>query len=251
MKLEIQTLHDVWMANKAVQATHIHQMAFNELTNSIISTGPFSFFIIDFCDMSISHISDSLFEMFDLDRENITLNNILSFIHPDDIGFVAKAEDFLARFFLEELSRKKLLRYKNSYNFRVRVKNGAYVLFNHQALMLTLDENDGYGKSLNILTRIDHLSTTCNYKVSLIGLHGEPSYMNLSVDENADAPILFSKREMDIIRNISEGLSSIEIAQKLFITESTVKKHRNNILNKANCKNTAHLIRVCILQGLI
>ncbi|WP_409035662.1 response regulator transcription factor [Pedobacter africanus] len=40
------------------------------------------------------------------------------------------------------------------------------------------------------------------------------------------------------IKNIAEGLSSGEIADKLFIAESTVKQHRKNILAKAECKNT-------------
>ncbi|RQO31808.1 helix-turn-helix transcriptional regulator [Taibaiella sp. KBW10] len=251
MKPEIKELHNVWSTNRAVHGTDRHQISFNELTNSIVSTGPFSFFIIDFYDMSLSNISDSIYELHDFDRENISLNDILSAIHPDDIGFVIKAEDFLTKFFFEKVGREKLLSYKISYNYRARLKNGTYVLFNHQALMLTQDEHNGYGKSLIINTRIDHLSNTCNYKVSLIGLHGEPSYMNLSIDEPDHVPALFSKREIDIIKNIAEGLSSMEIAEKLFISDLTVKKHRKNILSKTDCKNTAQLIKTCVLQGLI
>lgn len=251
MKSEIQTLHNVWLANRAVQGTDNHQISFNELTNSIVSTGPFSFYIIDFYDMSISHISESLFEMHGFDSKNVSFNDILGAIHPGDFDFVIKAEDFLTRFFLEKVGREKLMSYKISYNHRARLKNGEYVLFNHQALMLTLDENGGYGKSLNIHTRIDHISNVSNYKISLIGLHGEPSYMNISIDGNIDEPRPFSKREIDIIKNIANGLSSQEIAKKLFISEFTVKQHRKNILNKADCKNTAQLIKNSILQGLI
>lgn len=249
MKPEIQLLHNVWSTNRAVQATDNHQISFNELTNSIVSTGPFSFFIIDFYDMSISHVSESVYEMHGLEPKNI--NDILGMLHPDDISFVIKAEDFLTKFFLEKVSRDKLMRYKISYNYRVRLKDNNYALFNHQALMLTMDENYGYGKSLIINTRIDHLTHISNYKISLIGLHGEPSYMNISIDENGEVPATFSKREIDIIKNIAEGLNSAEIADKLFIAESTVKKHRNNILNKAACKNTVQLVKACVLQGLI
>ena len=251
MKSEIQTLYNVWLDNRAIQGTDNHQISFNDLTNSIVSTGPFSFYIIDFYDMSISHMSESLFEMHDFDSENISFNDILGAIHPDDIDFVIRAENFLTKFFLERVSRKKLMSYKISYNHRARLKNGEYVLFNHQALMLTLDESGGYGKSLNIHTRIDHISNISNYKISLIGLHGEPSYMNLSIDGNTEDPKPFSKREIDIIRNIGDGLSSQEIAEKLFISEFTVKQHRKNILNKSDCKNTAQLIKNSILQGLI
>lgn len=248
---EIQNLHDVWHTNKAVKNTSSAQISFDDLTNSIISTGPFSFYIIDFFDMSLSHISPSLYEMHDFDPETITFNHVLGAIHPDDIEFVVKAEDFLTRFFSEKVGREKLLTYKISYSHRARLANGEYALFNHQALMLTMDDKGGYGKSLNIHTRIDHLSNLNTYKISLIGLNGEPSFMNLSLDEVNQDLKEFSKREVDIIKLISNGLSNAEIAEKLFISALTVKKHRNNILAKSDSKNTAQLIKNCILQGII
>lgn len=61
----------------------------------------------------------------------------------------------------------------------------------------------------------------------------------------------FTKREIDIIKHIGDGLNNQEIGQKLFISTLTVKKHRNNILAKSKCKNTAHLIKQTVLQGLI
>lgn len=248
---EIQNLHDVWLNNRTVQTTSSNQISFDDLTNSIISTGPFSFYIIDFFDMSLSHMSPSLFEMHGFDPETITFNDILGAIHPDDIDFVVKAEAFLTKFFFENVGREKLLNYKISYSHRCRIKSGEYVLYNHQALMLTMDDNGGYGKSLNIHTRIDHLSNFNTYKISLIGLNGEPSFMNLSLDEENKENKEFSKREIDIIKLIGSGLNNTEIAEKLFISPLTVKKHRNNILAKSDSKNTAELIKNCILQGLI
>lgn len=43
---------------------------------------------------------------------------------------------------------------------------------------------------------------------------------------------IFTTRELDIIIAISEGLSNKEIAQKLFISEGTVKNHISTILEK-------------------
>lgn len=248
---EIKNLHDVWHDHRTSQTTSSNQISFEDLTNSIISTGPFSFYIIDFFDMSLSHMSPSLFEMHGFDPETLTFNDILGAIHPDDIDFVIKAEAFLTRFFFENVGREKLLKYKISYSHRCRIKSGEYVLYNHQALMLTMDDKGGYGKSLNIHTRIDHLSNFNTYKISLIGLNGEPSFMNLDLDEENKESKEFSKREIDIIKLIGSGLNNKEIAEKLFISPLTVKKHRNNILNKSDSKNTAELIKNCIIQGLI
>ncbi|TCC96916.1 LuxR C-terminal-related transcriptional regulator [Pedobacter hiemivivus] len=246
----IQGLHDVWLSNRTVENTP-HQISFGDLTNSIISTGPFSFYVIDFFDMSISDISPSLYDMHDFKPGETSFNDLLGAIHPEDIAFVIKAEAFLTKFFLEKIERNKLLKYKISYCYRGRLKNGEYVLFNHQALMLTMDDLGGYGKSLNINTRIDHLSNFNTYKVSLIGLHGEPSFMNLSLEADDQDLKEFSKREIDIIKLVSNGLNNEEIGEKLFISPLTVKKHRNNILIKSDSKNTAQLIKNCILQGVI
>jgi DNA-binding NarL/FixJ family response regulator len=50
-------------------------------------------------------------------------------------------------------------------------------------------------------------------------------------------------REQEIIHFITEGLTSIEIANKLFISVSTVDTHRKNILAKLDLKNTAALVK--------
>lgn len=248
---EIQNLYDVWYPNRIAKSNESKQISFNELTNSIISTGPFYFYIIDFFDMSLSHISPVISQIHGFDSETVTFNDILEAIHPDDIEFVAKAEAVATDFFYEKVGYEKMLSYKTSYNFRFRLKNGEYALFNHQSLMLSLDDDGGLGKSLNIHTRIDHLSNFNTYKVSFIGLNGEPSFMNLYADEKNQELKEFSKREIDIIKLIGNGLNNEEIAEKLFISALTVKKHRNNILAKSDSKNTAQLIKNCILQGII
>ena len=248
---EIQNLYDVWYPNRIAKSNESKQISFNELTNSIISTGPFYFYIIDFFDMSLSNISPVISQIHGFDSETVTFNDILEAIHPDDIEFVAKAEAVATDFFYEKVGYEKMLHYKTSYNFRFRLKNGEYALFNHQSLMLSLDDNGGLGKSLNIHTRIDHLSNFNTYKVSFIGLNGEPSFMNLYADEKNQELKEFSKREIDIIKLIGNGLNNEEIAEKLFISALTVKKHRNNILAKSDSKNTAQLIKNCILQGII
>lgn len=59
-----------------------------------------------------------------------------------------------------------------------------------------------------------------------------------------------SRRELDIIQLIKEGLSSKEIALQLDISLKTVEVHRYNILKKLNLKNTAALVNFINTQGL-
>ena len=44
-------------------------------------------------------------------------------------------------------------------------------------------------------------------------------------------------REMEVLRLIATGASNREIAQKLYISEGTVKNHVTNILNRLNLRD--------------
>ncbi len=71
--------------------------------------------------------------------------------------------------------------------------------------------------------------------------------------EEEDAPgdlNALSRRELDIIHLIKEGLSSKEIALKLDISLKTVEVHRYNILKKLKLKNTAALVNFINVHGL-
>ena len=59
-----------------------------------------------------------------------------------------------------------------------------------------------------------------------------------------------SRRELDIVKLIKEGMSSKEIAVDLDISIKTVEVHRYNILKKLNLKNTAALVNFINAQGL-
>lgn len=251
MGTDLQKLHKVWLDSRAFQSTDFPSISFNELTNSIASSGPFYYYVIDFYDMSLSNVSGAIEDIHGLDPKTVTFNDVLNTIHPDDVDFVANAEAFITTFFRERIAREKLLRYKMNYSFRSRMKDGEYVLLNHQAILLSLDEDGRSGKSLNIHTRIDHLSNLNTRKISLIGLNGEPSYMNMSLDGELRPMPAFSKREKQILKLISEGFSSTEISEKLFIAVMTVKKHRQNILEKTDCKNITQLITESTFHGLI
>lgn len=54
--------------------------------------------------------------------------------------------------------------------------------------------------------------------------------------------IAISKREREILTLISRGLTNLEIAKKLEISDRTVENHRANLLSKTKSKNTAQLV---------
>lgn len=61
--------------------------------------------------------------------------------------------------------------------------------------------------------------------------------------EASDPLALLSKREIQIIHLLKDGLSSREIAKRLSLSVRTIGVHRYNVLKKLKLKNTASLIQ--------
>ena len=60
-----------------------------------------------------------------------------------------------------------------------------------------------------------------------------------------------SEREKEVLQLISQGLSNKEISEKLFLSESTVKNHLRNILDKLHLQNRMQLIAFAYKNGLV
>lgn len=253
MAKEINKLKIVWDTGKktATQKTILPEINFNTIISNIVSLGPYYSYIIDFFDGSISHISPSIQDIHGFDPQTVTLDDIIKSIHPEDMNFVAKAEEDNINFLFNTIGKEHVLHYKTNYSFRSKMKNGKYALLNHQAILLTLDDNGRFGKSLNIHTVINHITTTNSFTFSLIGLQGYPSYTDIKVCKDINLFTSFSNREIEIIALIYKGLSNKEMAVALAVSEHTIKTHRKNINKKSNCKNATELINKCVASGLI
>ncbi|MDN3588209.1 LuxR C-terminal-related transcriptional regulator [Pedobacter aquatilis] len=258
MKPNTTLLHSVWdNSSQFITKTQggLENVNLDEIITSIFSNGPFYFYVIDFFDREIKYISPSVKDIHGLEPAVTKFQDILDQIHPDDMSFVAMAEAKMMDLFYNILGIDRYKKYKMSYCFRLKTVDGTYQLFNHQAILLTTDEFGRGAKSLNIHTNISHLTSDNNYQVSAIGMFGEPSFLNIDLEDNI--PIskvsepLFSERELDVIRLLSTGLTSKQIAEKLFISVETVRTHRKNIFHKSKSKNVCQLITKCITEGLI
>lgn len=60
--------------------------------------------------------------------------------------------------------------------------------------------------------------------------------------------VFLSAREQEILTLIAEGMTSKEIADKLFISPRTVETHRKNLMTKLNVKNMAGLVKFALIN---
>ena len=256
MEENSKILHSVWdkSPERITSNKTEHEVSeYNKLITSLFCPGPHYYYIVDFYDRQIKQMSDSAESMLGIENQSITFNDIINSIHPDDMDFVAKAEDAAYHYIYNVLGKENILKYKVSYCFRSKTAQGEYHLLNHQAIILTVDSKFGFGRSLNIHTDINHITTVNNHKIHLIGIKDVVELIELTLQDLAPkskAMSMFSKRESEIINLISQGFGNSRIAELLFISLHTVKNHRKNILKKANVRNSMELISKCTHEGL-
>lgn len=58
-------------------------------------------------------------------------------------------------------------------------------------------------------------------------------------------------RELDVLKRISEGKNTQEIAQELYVSTNTVDTHRRHLMDKLDARNVADLIMTAISKGII
>lgn len=70
-------------------------------------------------------------------------------------------------------------------------------------------------------------------------------------DSVSDPYSTLTAREQEVMRLLAEGLTSKDVAAKLFISPKTVENHRTNLMKKLGLSSTVELIRYAARLGLI
>jgi DNA-binding NarL/FixJ family response regulator len=63
--------------------------------------------------------------------------------------------------------------------------------------------------------------------------------------------VLLSDRELEVMHCLAEGQTTLQIANRLFISENTVKTHVRHILEKLEASNRTEAVSKAIQMGLI
>jgi DNA-binding CsgD family transcriptional regulator len=117
-------------------------------------------------------------------------------------------------------------------------------------------KSPGDNQSLNIKEQIIHeMHGQLNRMITSLGplqvtllpeLPGRSTVLN-----TGNMSIHLTNREQEVLELISRGLSTPEIASKLFISRRTVEFHRSNLLGKTQTRNIADLVRLTFQNNLL
>ncbi|MEI6751995.1 MAG: LuxR C-terminal-related transcriptional regulator [Paludibacter sp.] len=219
---------------------------------SIIHVGNFYYYIFDIQNMTLPFVSDSITDILGYTPEEFTPEFFFTqVIHPEDVQYYVNFENKVAEFF-NKLTVENIFNYKVQYDFRVRKTSGEYIRVLQQVVTLETTETGGVNKSLGIHTDISDIKPEGTPSMSIIGINGEPSYLNIEVEKVfIPTKSLLSEREKEVLFHIIHGKHSNEIAEILGLSKHTILNHRRNILAKAGAKSTADLTVKTIQEGWV
>lgn len=181
-------------------------------------------------------------------QENITIDFLFGLFHPDDademMQIVKEAYEF--GFGLKN-AFPFCVQFMVSY--RIRKANGEYIKALRQSSLLEVDGKGKMISTISICSDISHLGIDKTIKFKMHGDQGDeflPDFSKLSGQKKS-----FTKREIELVKLISEGLCTKEIAVELKLSAFTIETQRKNMLKKFQFKNTFQLVVWAKDQGII
>ena len=219
---------------------------------NIIHVGHFYYYIFDIPNMTLPFVSESITDILGYTPEEFTPSFFFTqVIHPTDVQYYVNFENKVMEFF-NTLTVDNIFKYKVQYDFRVKKSNGEYIRVLQQVVTLQTTKTGGVNKSFGIHTDINDLKTDGIPSLSIIGMDGEPSYLNIEVEKVfVPTKSILSDREKEVLFHIIHGKHTTEIADILCISQHTVLNHRRKIFSKTQTANIAELIVKSIREGWV
>ncbi len=90
----------------------------------------------------------------------------------------------------------------------------------------------------------------CNKVLKLLLQKENTLPSNTSISEDC-TPSKLTKREIEILQLVAQGLATKDVAQKLFLSPHTVATHRKNIMRKLHLNSATELTIYAIKMGFI
>ncbi len=206
------------------------------------------FYVCDILKMKILFSCGDLEELNGEKTENLDFSTFFVRSHPDDQArqAVARAKTVHAS---QEVFFRKLPSLIQSSNFRQRDAVGQYFDMLYQIYFFYSESPSSTVYMALVLTDIDHFKL--GRKKSHYYMGDDFSNFRFPDEELLDIGHQLSSREFQILKLISEGMNSEEIANKLFVSVNTVKTHRRNILRKTEKSTTHELVYELIAKGIL
>ena len=131
-------------------------------------------------------------------------------------------------------------------------------------IVLTVHSEQNFPKRMLEIGAKGYLTKECGVDEMLEAIkqvHSGSSYIAISIAQqlalsllpgNEDNPVdRLSRREFQVMLMISNGLTNIEISERLCLSPKTVSTYRLRVLRKLDAQNEVDLIKIAVEQGMV
>jgi DNA-binding CsgD family transcriptional regulator len=204
--------------------------------------------VANLAEIRFLYVSEGIRKMIGVDPAQLNAGHFVEVVHPDDLTRLGllRAQTFVVE--KEVLETKKG---SSLVSFTVRLRNTAGVYFNClcQAYFFYSPIPPRGVYLIQVISNVDRFEMRKrgfhHYKGKDLSHFRFPDQALLNIGPD------FSSRELEILKLIESGMSSKEIADKLFLSVHTVNTHRRNILDQCGKDNISNLIYELQEQGLL
>ncbi len=207
------------------------------------------FYITDVIQLDIKFISNGVRSMFGIDPDKVSTGFFLTTTHPDDLKRHNLARSKLISM-AQEIFMKKSGTCIISSNFRGKIPGTTeYADYLYQSFIFY--SVIPYESAFLILVITDITGYEKIHKGFHYYIGNDPKAFRFPDEELLSKGNIFSHTEFKIIEFIEQGLSTKEIADKLFRSPLTINTHRSNIIKKAGKSSITEVIRELKAKGLL
>src|SRR5688572_11151496 len=172
----------------------------------------------DLNSMKFLDVSEGCREVIGYGPEEIVqtgANFIFQIIHPQDLPHCLQMIR-ISWEFMKELPLDVKSSYVSNFYYRALRKDGTVIKVQLQVLPLENDSNGNITVTGNILTDISHLGLSDQVKLTIVNSNTNSCFSATAQEPHLsiELPIL-SKREIEILKLLTQGLNSREIADRL------------------------------------
>ncbi|AWK06518.1 helix-turn-helix transcriptional regulator [Flavobacterium crocinum] len=167
------------------------------------------------------------------------------------------ADDLLERHVLE-LNFYQFLKgipkeeYSNYSTFsRLRMKSTAEknIYINHRTIYLKTFSNGSISLALCLYLPSTDLQSRTGIDGKIINIQTGEVIESEKYKNNSET--ILSKREIEVLSSVAKGNKSEQIASEMHISVYTVRRHRQNIIEKLKVTNTAEAVQTAFAMGII
>ncbi|TDQ31030.1 response regulator transcription factor [Zeaxanthinibacter enoshimensis] len=179
--------------------------------------------------------------------ENFDLNKVLQQYHPDDATFVQRIIKGIVTHCSQHNSSdcNEYLRL----TYRLQKADGSYIKVLRQSTVHEINGNGQMVSNVSFLSDISFISNNNKVEWDVYANNFDTKELREMVYK--EFVNFFTRRELEVIAQISKGETNAQIADSLNISKHTVSTHRKNILAKSHCSNAADLLAFCKGNGIL